>query len=144
MATKLLNRPVDGVRSGTPLTIAKMRVFKEPGPQEVERLRRAARVLDPELMEQIPDSFDTSAKNPCWTSSSGEYRCLPYFYVTGLFHAGGLSMADKLAKHPDVVTDACTGCQFWGEEGKKMGFYLDNMRSASNAIKEAPSTKVIL
>lgn len=38
--------------------------------------------------------------------------------------------------------DACTNCQFWGEEGKPMGFYLEHMKHASEMIKAAPQTKV--
>ncbi|GFR42500.1 hypothetical protein Agub_g3302 [Astrephomene gubernaculifera] len=119
-------------------------VFKEPSPEEVSRLRKAAQVLDPELMEQIPEAFNSSVRNPCWTSPSGEFKCLPYFYVTGLFHAGGLTLGNMLREHPEVVVDACTGCQFWGEEGKKMGFYLDHMREAAKAIQAAPDTKVLM
>lgn len=44
--------------------------------------------------------------------------------ATGMFHGGALSLAHKLSKHPGVVTDACTNCQFWGEEGKSMAYYL--------------------
>ncbi|GLC34028.1 hypothetical protein PLESTB_000830200 [Pleodorina starrii] len=116
----------------------------EPSAEELARYRKAARVLDPEVMQHVPDTFDSGVKNPCWTNSSGAFRCLPYFYVTGMFHAGATSISEKLRLHPDVLTDACTGCQFWGEEGKPMSFYLEHMREAPNAIKQAPATKVLM
>ncbi|EFJ53051.1 hypothetical protein VOLCADRAFT_85926 [Volvox carteri f. nagariensis] len=111
---------------------------------DVVRLRKAAKVLDPEVMEQVPDTFLSEVKNPCWNTSNGDFRCLPYFYVTGMFHAGAMSISTKLMQHPDVVVDACSGCQFWGEEGKTMAFYLDNMKEAPKAIRQNPDTKVLM
>ncbi|PNW70584.1 hypothetical protein CHLRE_17g725950v5 [Chlamydomonas reinhardtii] len=118
--------------------------YTEPTAAELGRMRKAAKVLDPELMEPVPETFEQGVKNPCWAAPDGSYRCLPYFYVTGMFHAGALSMEMKLKQHPDVLTDACTGCQFWGEEGKKMSFYLDHMKHAAQIIKAEPQTKVLM
>eukprot|EP00198_Chlamydomonas_reinhardtii_P007820 XP_001697157.1 predicted protein [Chlamydomonas reinhardtii] len=100
-------------------------------------MRKAAKVLDPELMEPVPETFEQGVKNPCWAAPDGSYRCLPYFYVTGMFHAGALSMEMKLKQHPDVLTDACTGCQFcspstfafyWAAAGKAHKGYAAAMQ----------------
>ncbi|KAG2501323.1 hypothetical protein HYH03_001116 [Edaphochlamys debaryana] len=117
--------------------------FKEPTPEQLIRIRNASAILNAELMEQIPAQFDPAFKNPCWTTGDGRFRCLPYFYVTGLFHAGAISLSEKLRLHPDVLTDACSGCQFWGEIDKKMGHYLDHMKEAASQIRTDPS-KVLM
>lgn len=84
---------------------------------ELQRIRTAAGILDPELMQHAPpmNAFDPIFKSPCWkpaagasasegASAAGGLRCLPSFLVTGLFHAGALSLAGALMRHPNVAT----------------------------------------
>lgn len=77
--------------------------------EELERLRRAAAILDPELIKHAPDldAFDPAFKSPCWQQDGKDtpsgLRCLPAFYVTGMFHGGGLSLSNALARHPNVA-----------------------------------------
>ena len=88
----------------------------------------------PQVMQHIPEAFSNSAASPtpCWRDpATSKPRCLPAFYITGLFHAGAGSLSSKLLKHPSVVADACSNCQFWGEEGKAMGFYLGGWQSGA-------------
>ncbi|GLI66090.1 hypothetical protein VaNZ11_009812 [Volvox africanus] len=141
---RLEAKPTEEIMHGTGVmsTSATGRML-EPSADDIARFRMAAKVLDPELMQQVPDNFDSVIKNPCWSTSSGEFRCLPYFYITGMFHAGAVSLAEKLRQHPDVLWDVCSGCQFWGEEGKSMAFYLDNMKEAAKFIKQSPEKKVL-
>ncbi|KAG2501332.1 hypothetical protein HYH03_001123 [Edaphochlamys debaryana] len=113
-------------------------------PETIDRYRKAAKVLNAEVMAPIPEKFDDGYKNPCWTAADGQFRCLPYAYVAGQFHAGALGLSERLKRHPDIATDVCSQCQFWAEEAKLMSFYLDNMKAASVAIKAAPQNKVLL
>ncbi|PNH11414.1 hypothetical protein TSOC_001819 [Tetrabaena socialis] len=95
---------LSGVSNGQWRSFPEPKEYVEPNEEEIARLQRAAKVLDPEVMKHVPPEFNSSFKNPCWTAVNGEFRCLPYFYITGMFHAGALSLQDKLAKHPDVLT----------------------------------------
>jgi len=84
--------------------------------------RKLAAKLDPELFKQLPDSFLSSHKSPCWhyhppqpdyagrngpllqrSPGPAELRCLPYFYVLGGFHSGAYSLYHMLEVHPDVA-----------------------------------------
>ncbi len=50
--------------------------FREPSPEELAKLRAAARVLDPEVIQHTPEQFDNATKNPCFTDKDGQFRCV--------------------------------------------------------------------
>lgn len=69
---------------------------------DLEALRRAAAILDPEMMENAPSSYDPQYTNPCWTAKDGRLSCLPYVFISG-FSTGAESLTKKLQVHPYVV-----------------------------------------
>jgi hypothetical protein len=46
---------------------------------DLPRYRKAAAILDPELMSEAPEphQYNSSFKNPCWQAEDGRLRCLP-------------------------------------------------------------------
>lgn len=42
-------------------------------------------------------------KNPCWNTTDGKFRCLPYFQIVGMDKCGSTDLFDRIAKHPDVL-----------------------------------------
>ena len=57
--------------------------YTEPTAAELGRMRKAAKVLDPELMEPVPETFEQGVKNPCWAAPDGSYRSGWDFGVEG-------------------------------------------------------------
>ncbi|MEW5313500.1 MAG: hypothetical protein WDW38_005064 [Sanguina aurantia] len=112
-------------------------------PGGLRSLRAAAAILHPEVMKPIPESFDPDYKNPCWLDGSGMLSCLPAFYVAGVFHAGCSTLYQKLLRHPDILSDASSMNQMWGEEAKTMSGYLDNFNTAKQAVARDPARKLI-
>jgi hypothetical protein len=65
-------------------------------------------------------------------------RCLPAFYVTGLFHAGGNTFGDRLRLHPDVlVVRGAAPCSERMPQ-RQMGERRDGARNGPPPFAPAP------
>ncbi|KAL6753537.1 P-loop containing nucleoside triphosphate hydrolase protein [Haematococcus lacustris] len=110
----------------------------------------AAKALDPEAVSHaLPagSSFNASFKNPCWNSPAIPHlKCLPYFYLMGSFQAGAGTLYQKVAEHPDVITNDKARWQFWAEDTKPMEGYVQEHSSGKTlaAVLHDPANKVIM
>ena len=116
---------------------------------DAKQMRAAAADLDAELMQSMPDpaSFDPKYRSPCWSEAregGTTLRCLPAALISGVFHSGSSSLAGQLLQHPDVVTDGSGNSQFWAEDGKTAGGYIDGFAQASLAAQASPASALII
>lgn len=78
--------------------------------------RASAKLLDPELFEGLPETFDPAYKNPCWEDAKGSRHCLPYFYFLGSFQSGSRDVQEKVLRHPQVAKPTNAQPHFWAEK----------------------------
>lgn len=62
---------------------------------------------------QAPFTFNSSHKNPCWTSVNGKLKCLPYFQVIGMDKCGTTDLFARISRHPDVVPNVKNKETMW-------------------------------
>lgn len=114
------------------------------------RLRTGAAVLDPELMQDVPQQYNTSFLNPCWDSeAAGKLRCLPYVYVSG-FHTGAGSLARRLSAHPNILMDAGSLSSwgptwgFWSEYRNSLEAYLEGIDKVIPKLQTDPQHNIVM
>ncbi|XP_071950350.1 carbohydrate sulfotransferase 15-like isoform X2 [Antedon mediterranea] len=56
-----------------------------------------------EVLESVPQVFNSTFKNPCWINDQNNLRCLPYFYLAGTPKSGTSDLLSKINSHPDVM-----------------------------------------
>lgn len=54
----------------------------------------------------LPQEFDKSYRNPCWTDANGRFRCGPYFQIIGVSKCGTTDLYGRLNRHPDMAEGA--------------------------------------
>lgn len=111
---------------------------------DLNKIRAAAVVLDPELMKSMPDprKFDPKYKSPCW-EDGGRVQCLPAALISGVFHSGSASLSARVLKHSSIATDVSSGSQFWGESEKRADAYVADCAVFSKAAVENPGLNLI-
>ncbi|XP_052773663.1 carbohydrate sulfotransferase 15-like isoform X2 [Mya arenaria] len=55
-----------------------------------------------DIMKLGPFPFLPNYKNPCWRTSSGVLRCLPYFHLIGCVKCGSSDLFYRITRHPEV------------------------------------------
>ena len=67
------------------------------------RPKQEVRDQYPSLFLDLPNKFSPTKKNPCWESSEGLMKCLPYVYILGQPKCGTSDLFTRLLLHVDVV-----------------------------------------
>lgn len=57
----------------------------------------------PEAAKALPSEFLSAYKSPCWTDATyNATRCLPYFYILGVFQCGTRDLYARVSGHKQV------------------------------------------
>lgn len=67
--------------------------------------------------------------------SPARLRCVPAFYILGGFHSFANSLQKCLEAHPDVVFDAASRMQFWGEPERPASAFIQGFSTAAEAVR---------
>jgi len=102
----------------------------------------AARRVNPDVFDLLPPhGFNAGTKSPCWMPKSGPLRCLPAFFVLGVFQCGHGDFVQRLAIHPDVA--GVEAPFFWDERpSHPFSGYLDRFSRIVPLIQAKPETAV--
>lgn len=80
-------------------------------------------VLLTSLQLYAPFTFNSSHKNPCWTSVNGKLKCLPYFQGIGMDKCGTIDLFARISRHPDVVPNIKNKETMWWS-WERYGYWL--------------------
>ena len=108
--------------------------YPPPAPAPIGLLRTAAKSYIPDL--SLPTTFETAGKNPCWRDNSGEARCLPAFFLLGVYQSASHDLYSRLTHHPLVARNPAPSPSFYSEVHP----WMDYMRKLSGATKNAHGT----
>eukprot|EP00105_Crassostrea_gigas_P041521 XP_019925669.1 PREDICTED: carbohydrate sulfotransferase 15 isoform X2 [Crassostrea gigas] len=76
-----------------------------------------------DILCMAPFTFNSSHKNPCWTSVNGKLKCLPYFQVIGMDKCGTTDLFARISRHPDVVPNIKNKETMWWS-WERYGYWL--------------------
>ena len=100
----------------------------------------AARRLAPDIFELLPEDGARfmAGRSPCWKrNDTTPLRCLPAYFLLGVFQCGVRDLHERLAVHPDIAPTANAMPHFWDEQWP-FSRYLDVFTPAVERIREAP------
>ena len=86
-------------------------------------LRKAAATYFPDMFAEakyaLPDQFEQTWANPCWTWESdggqGGAHGLPAFLILGVYQSGVRDLYSRLAHHPGVAPRPATSPSFYSQ-----------------------------
>jgi len=111
-----------------------------PGVTVQEAVAAAARV-SPDVFAALPPRFLSEYKTPCWRNDSEQLRCLPFFYILGVFQCGVRDLYSRLVLHKDVAATANPAPHFWDEQ-HPFSSYLSVFEPALSKVEAFPTRTV--
>ena len=120
---------------------ARERVAAAPPGFTVQDAEAAAARVSPDVFVALPSSFLSEYKAPCWRTDSQQLRCLPYFFILGVFQCGVRDLYSRLLFHKDVAATANSAPHFW-DEVHSFASYLSIFEPALSKIEAFPTRTV--
>ena len=135
--------PLQVARKAAPLSLAQPAAELREEPRGVLQRTKtdiaAATRINPDVFAALPrDGFDPAFKSPCWRQPDAELRCLPAFFILGVFQCGHADLVSRLVLHPEVAGVASPF--FWDERpSHPFNDYLEKFSRFLPRIESAPS-----
>ena len=117
------------------------RVAAAPPGVTVQEAEAAAARVSPDVFAALPSSFLSEYKAPCWHTEAKQLRCLPYFFILGVFQCGVRDLYSRLVLHKDVATTANAAPHFW-DEIHGFASYLSVFEPALSKVEAFPTRTV--
>ena len=120
---------------------ARARVAAAPQGFSVQEAEAAAARVSPDVFAALPSSFLSGYKAPCWHTEAKQLRCLPYFFILGVFQCGVRDLYSRLLLHKDVAATANPAPHFW-DEIHPFSTYLNGFEPAYSKVEAFPTRTV--
>lgn len=121
--------------------VARSRVGAAPPGFTVQQAERAAARVSPDLFAALPASFLKEYKAPCWRTEENKLRCLPYFYILGVFQCGVRDLMARVLLHKRAASTLNAAPSFW-DEIHPFSEYLALFEPALPKVEAFPTSAV--